>query len=1022
MNSCYNRLYKLSGKWVYFRYLLFAAVSTLGILNCRAQTFPNINIEKVEGEGLSNNYIICINQDKNGFMWFGTREGLFKYDGYNFKPFKNIPGDPGTLAGNAIQCLYAEKNNLWAGTIEGISVVDINTGIVKNYAVPSSTRVNCIFPKNDWTFWIGTTVGVYQFNKKTLIWKKIKLVENDPSTTSIYDDKKGHTWFTAYNGFYCYTKSTGHCVFYEQYLPSYPNIEHAKCAGFCQSNIDSAGNIWSGTWDGGLAKFNTKTLTIKQWFHATDDLRFLPYKIVTDVLPRANGTIWLANKEGGLTIFDPLKNKFSNFPVEWDSKDNISGAVVSLFRDAAGTTWIGTENGIFKYDHYDVHLSKTNILSKTSSGLVHTHSSPTAILKDKRGLWWIGMYEGIYTFDPRTHILTDKSKAFGIEPNLRVFNILQADDGSIWFSAGWYLVKLTKQPANKTSYKVEVFKSPAITSTICQLYIDKEKRMWIGTHKNGMFRFDGATNKFINYNYHEIGTRGEIKEIHCFYELSKDSMLVGGVSNGLMLLHANTGRYEKIDWGNTPQVPADISINEICKDGNDLWIGTEYNGLLKTNTKLVKPTVLSVANGLPSMGITSMQAGNNHDLWMLTNSGAVQFSLTDKKMTIFDKKDGILNLDELNALLIEKQGGVVIGSRGCFYDLASTHFTKNIQPPKVFITNLKVFDDDHNVLQRQRIELNYDQNYFTLEYVALNYTQSRLNRYAYRMDGLDTSWNDAGMRRYISFANLKEGTYKFKVRACNNEGIWNNSPAEMIIVIKPPFWHMWWFYVIIIILIAGTLYFIYSYNMNQLKIRQRLRNKIARDLHDDIGSTLSGINIFSKMALQNTKVNEGSQELLERISEWSGKTMDALSDIVWSINTKNDTMDNLVARIRECLAELLEPQNIHYTLNFDTDITQLKLGMELIKEFYMIFKEAVCNALKYSDCTGIDITITKEKHRCFLTVSDNGKGFDIQTVKLGNGIENMYHRAEKMNGKLQIISKPGKGTTIILSFNIPRFR
>jgi len=201
-----------------------------------------------------------------------------------------------------------------------------------------------------------------------------------------------------------------------------------------------------------------------------------------------------------------------------------------------------------------------------------------------------------------------------------------------------------------------------------------------------------------------------------------------------------------------------------------------------------------------------------------------------------------------------------------------------------------------------------------------------------------------------------------------------------------------------------------------------MRDKIARDLHDDIGSTLSGINIFSKIALQKMSAQEsGGFELVEKISDRSQKTLDALSDIVWSINTRNDGMDNFLMKANEYLA-ILEVQGIGFDFRVDEDMEHMKFGMMLRRELYLIFKEAVCNASKYADCSFIDISLTHHKDVCTLTIQDNGKGFNVDDISSGNGIYNMRHRAKKMNGELLVKSKENEGTTITLNFRITRFR
>jgi ligand-binding sensor domain-containing protein/two-component sensor histidine kinase len=987
-----------------------------------SQNINNLDIEKVQGDGLKNENILCMNQDKNGFMWFGTLEGLFKYDGYNFTGFSNVSGNSPFLIDKPVLCIYPEKNNLWVGSVGGLSLVDINTRSIKNFPSPGPLVINCIFPKSDSVFWIGSNNGLFQFNKKSFKWEKMTIAAKDVRINSICDDKAGHLYLTFTDGMCCFTTSTGRFDYYYPHLPIYPKTDKILCPNLGKSTLTNDGNLWISTWGGGLVQFNTKTRQVKQWLQATDDLHFIPFHIALDLLADGNGDIWLANKEGGLTIFDPAKNKFTNYPVDWQSENKISSAVACLFRDRSGIVWIGTGNGIFKYDPYNTHLSKTEMRLKTDTGIVPSHSSPLVMLKDKDGLLWMGMYDGLFVFDQKNDVLHSYNKVFSIPSNFAVFNILQDPDGSIWFTAKNLLINVSKKGVTgNNSFRSETFKSPDIQSSITGLYIDKERRIWIGTHKNGIYRFDPASKKFTSCRYAEMSLLPGIKEVRAFCELSKDSLLAGGVNTGLILLHAGTGRYEKIDWDNVPGVPAEASVNGIQKMGTSIWIGTDYSGLWETDIHFKRPLITNLSDGLPSMDISAIANDKHNSLWILTSSGAVKLQTSNKKITVFDKKDGILNLDELNTLFIDDQGSVVIASTGCFYRLMPAQISKNIKPPKVFITSLKVFDKDYSVQKSGMIELDYNQNYFSLEYVALNYTRSRLNRYAYKMDGLDKKWNDAGSRRYVSYANLDEGTYTFNVKACNNEGVWNNVPARLVLIINPPFWHRSWFYFSIVFVIITVIYTIYQYNINQLKIRLQMRDKIARDLHDDIGSTLSGINIFSKIALQQMRPGQPGTELMEKISERSKKTMDALSDIVWSINTRNDGMDNFLMKANEYLS-VLEVQNIGFDFTVDEEIHQLKIGMIQKRELYLIFKETICNASKYADCSFVQIYLKRHKDICTLIVSDNGKGFNTGNVSSGNGIYNMHQRAKKMTAGLHIESEENKGTTITLNFRITRFR
>ena len=821
------------------------------------QSVANLNIEKVQDDGLKNSYIFSIGQDKNGFMWFGTIEGLFRYDGYSFKGFDNVPGGSNFLINKPVLTIYPEDNKLWIGYVGGIAVIDINTQSTKNYSAPGELVINFISRKNDSVYWVGVNSGLFEFNKRTATWRKVPVTDTGWGASSVSDDKNGHLYFITSNSICCFTKSTGKFDIYHPRLPLYPKVPNIVCPNLGRSMIDAGGNIWIATWGGGLLKYDPRTHAIRQWLHKTEDLHLLPFYIAMDILDDKDGNIWLASKEGGVTIFNPQTETFTNYPVEWQNENKIAGAVTRLFRDGSGIIWVGTENGIFKYDPHNTHLSKIDIALKTDTGLVPAHTSPLSMLKDKDGLFWMGMYQGVFVLDQGKNELYNYTKALGLPPNFQVFNILQDPNGSLWLTARNLLVNVKKRETGKTAAFVpEIFSSPDLQSTITTLYIDRENRFWIGTHKNGIFRFDPATKKFTRYNYDEDALRGGIKEIHSFCELSKDSLLVGGLNTGLFLLHTNAGSYEKIDWRKTSGIPAQFSVNGIYKIGQKLWIGTDYNGLLETDTRLKKAVVIGTKDGLPSMDVSYLTTDGQKNLWVLTNSGVVKIQTVNRKITVFDKKDGILNFNELNYLIVANDNTVIIGGEGCLYTLTPSQILKNREAPKVFITSLKIFDKDYTIQKSQPIELNYNQNYFSLEYVALNYTRSKFNRYAYKMDGLDKKWNDAGTRRYVSYANLDEGTYTFNVKACNSEGVWNTLPAKLVLIIKPPYWHRWWFYLSAVVIIASIVYVVYAYNINQLKIRLQMRDKIARDLHDDIGSTLSGINIFSKIALQKMSAQE----------------------------------------------------------------------------------------------------------------------------------------------------------------------
>jgi len=982
-----------------------------------AQDVSNIHFERVQGEGLSDYYIKCIQQDANGFIWFGTSEGLFRYDGYSFKSFKNFPGDPHTLINDNFEFLFPDNKLLWGGTWGGLTSIDINTGNVKNFPSNEVFKVYSIVPQNDSIFWIGTSTGLFEFNKKMDTWKRIPEINKNIVIRSLCYDGKKNLIITAHDGFYNFNTTEKTCKHY--LLPLSPVEKHSMQVVH-RSLLDKDGNIWMTTWAWGLVQFNPQTEKIKEWVRENiHDKK--PYKTAFDMLQNNDGNIWIANQDAGLTILNTKTDSFINYPLEWDNEKKLSDAVYSLFRDRSGIVWIGTENGIYKYDPHIIHLSKIDFLWKMDTGLVRTQLFPICMLKDRDGLWWIGTYEGLFLLDVTSGILDNYNNKAGIPNATTVANILQDANGTLWISAGNKLFQVIKR--KKTHgflLESKAFTSPSIRGMIYKMYIDHENQLWIGAQSNGVFRFDASSKKFIAYPFNDSLSPGYLGQVRGLCEISKDSLLVAGEYSGVWLLHTNSGRYEKIIWnGKEGKTGSGMTINEILKKDQMIWLATDNNGLWQTNDQLKKFTPYTIRDGLPSMNISSIMIDRRNHLWLLTEGGVVDFQPLNNQVKVYDKKEGIRNSTYLSCQEEDEDGNIAIGDMGCIHFLNPFEIIRNNEPPGIFINGFKISNRDYPFGGNGDIRLKYTQNYFSFEYTALNYTQPSLNRYAYKLEGLDKQWNDAGNRRYISYAGLPEGAYTFKVKAANNEGVWNNNPATVTFTIEPPFWHRLWFYSLIIVFVAGVIYSLYTMRINQWKIRHQLRNKIARDLHDDIGSTLSGITIFSKIALQKIRTEEsGSKELLQKISERSEKTMDALSDIVWSINTKNDDVENVIAKMQEYLSEVLEPQGIRYEFMVDEGTHHLHLGMDIRKELYLIFKEAIHNACKYSHCSCVNISLTRKKEASILSIRDNGKGFDVNKDSLGNGIHNMKQRAEKINASISIESEINKGTSITLRFPV----
>lgn len=310
--------------------------------------------------------------------------------------------------------------------------------------------------------------------------------------------------------------------------------------------------------------------------------------------------------------------------------------------------------------------------------------------------------------------------------------------------------------------------------------------------------------------------------------------------------------------------------------------------------------------------------------------------------------------------------------------------------------------------------MSYLDNVITFLYTAVDFTAPQQITFQYHLDGFDEDWQEAGARREATYTNLSSGNYTFRVRTINGDGVISSREAIMKIHISPPYWATWWFRTLLIVAFVALVYGIFRYRELQRLRQEQLRLRIARDLHDEMGSTLSSISILSEAALRNLQADI-DRTRFGVIGDRARQVMDAMSDIVWSVNPGNDFMENVLQRMKEFAVEILETQGIVLHFEVDEAILSQDLSMEKRKNFYLFFKEAINNAAKYSKATDVWVQVRAENDYVRLEVRDNGCGFDAAQVKLGNGLWNMQQRAERLGGLLSLQSTAGRGTVIAVT-------
>lgn len=967
-------------------------------------------------DGLSYNKVNCILQDKQGYIWFGTIAGLNRYDGYTFKIFKNIPGDSLALANADIVCLWQDKDDLiWIGTSNSaLSRYDPHTETFKNYFLPVANKTIHDIKEDEYgVLWLATTSGLFSFDKNN---RKFTHYLTDDSgrenVQNILPDKTQHVlWLASETGirkFYTETKS------FEVYKTAYPAF--TEISPEITHNIirDRYGDIWMATSFSELYRLNPFTQKISV-YRVPEILPVsgLPAKnaSMAQLMEDADGKIWI----GGDTL--AFFNSTANQITFYSNRDKIDSRIRAMLKDKNGIYWLGTERGVAKYD------PKLYSFVTIPPNRPFTIETVKTIVEDKAHKCWVGNYLGLLSIDVKTGVYTKENQILNTDKtNIFYSSVLDNKDGSMWFGGESSLFHIS---SNGKGYRSQKIPLPMHDNfPVLSLTMDEDGILWAGIKRGGLFRYDPYLKLFKQVKGDESDSTLFLKySINALHALKGGSVLIGTEGSGVILMHTISENFERIKL---PSYKAGSSletryaiINAFCEDQKrNIWIGTDGDGLWQTDASLSKFTGYTITDGLQSMNIQQIIEDDRSQIWLNTNLGLDIIDPVKKRVVHFSEKDG-LSINQSAYLFKKSNGDIIDFDLNGLHIFRSSSINTNMEPPPVHINYIQVLDKKIPIYNDTVIHLKYDENYISFEFVALNYTQSFKNRYKYKLEGLDKNWVDAGNRRFTSYANIGAGTYTFLVTACNNNEIWNQTPAKITFIISPPWWKTWWFYSLLALVIAASVYGLFKYRLQQELKAFELRNTISRDLHDEVGSTLSSIGFLSSMALNDMDgSNPKTHHTLKSISESSNRMLDAMNDIIWSIQPQNDTLNNIVARMLSFASEILEARKISLHYNVPRELTNLHIGIAIRHDFYVIFKEAVNNLAKYSEATEAHIQLEHFHQQLVLTIRDNGKGFDEQKLSRVNGLRNMENRARKIGAEYRLLSIPGKGTTIILKVKV----
>lgn len=1045
------------------------ALVTLTLLCCgsvAAQTgtvkFDRISLES----GLSQSTVNAIAQDGLGFLWFGTQDGLNRYDGYAVTVMKHNARDPRSVSDNGIWALCRDRDgDLWIGTMRGgLNNYNIRSGTFRHYrtSVDDSTtisddNVTSVLQDSHGIIWAGTlTGGLNRLDPATGRVHRYQYDPNDPASLadntvwSIAEDRTGSLWIATWGGlcrFIPPPQAGGHptgqgtFIRYKHDPPRHTSVSGNNARALM---VDHNGGVWVGIWGHGLDHLDPRSGVVTHFAHSATDPRSLSSNLVLSLHEDRTGAIWIGTNDAGLDLLDPLKGTVRHFTPDPTSPTALNnGIICSFLEDDAGTLWIGTgAGGVNRFDRMKNRFDHYRDNEKDPTDL--SGNDVWTLLEDRNGMLWIGTYgNGLNRFDRATgtftHYVHTPGQPHTISHN-NVISLCETRAGVLYCGTeGGGLNRFDPRTDGFIPYRHD----PRDTTTIAQdeitvLLEDRSGWLWVGTNGSGLDRLDQTTGAATHFAPDEKDPNAlPAGSILALLEDHAGLLWVGMYGGGLASIDPATGTVTRYPFD--PAQPNGINNSTVLSLYEDpagiLWVGTYGGGLDRFDRRAGVWHAVTEQQGLPNDVVYGIMPDARGNLWLPTNKGLARYTPATGTIKVFDMTDGLQG-NEFNqgAHARTRRGEFLLGGINGFNAFFPDSIADNWFIPPVYLTSFRVFDKEvalpAALSVTRTIELPYDRNFLSFEFVALNYTSPAKNRYAYMLEGLDGEWIDAGTRRYVSYTNLDPRTYILRVRGSNNDGVWNTTGTSLTITIVPPYWRTWWFRILAAVTIGAVLFFMYRYRVNKLLEIERIRTSIASDLHDDIGSTLTEIALYSDVGLRSLRQHaEGApltdeertklSTLLGEIGTTSRSLIDAMNDIVWSIDPRNDTFEFLLLRIRMHATKMLEAKGINYEIDIPASLASLRFPLGSRRRLFLIYKEAINNVLRHAHATRVGLTLRREGRMLVMSIADDGNGFDPGGGSRGNGLTNMQTRARSIGGELTITSAPGVGTTVTLRVGIP---
>lgn len=773
-------------------------------------------------QGLSHNAVRCILQDSQGFMWFGTQNGLNRYDGYTFTIYRHRRSDPNSLSSNVITALYQDRaGTLWIGTIAGLDSLAGGTARFDHYPAIGE-QVSEIYEDAAGNLWIGTEgAGLFRYDRAADQFTQYLHTSSDPhslshnNVSSIYEDSAGMLWVgTTHGGLNAFDPVTLTFARYQHTTADPHSLSYDRVTAIYE---DRSGVLWVGTGDdyevevGGLNAFERNTGRFTRYLHDPQDRHSLSHNDVKAIHEDQTGALWIGTDDG-LNVLDRTANTFVRYHHDpLDPHSLADGRITAIYEDHNGTLWFGTDaSGISKYARVKekfMRLQPDPLTANSLSGAVIG-----ALYEDRTGdageyTLWIGIHGGgLDRYDRATGQFTHYSHTADDPHSLghdHVKALYEDHEGVLWVGTNQGLDRYDRATGEFTHYVHDPGDPGSLSRGAVKVILeDHTHALWIGTEDPGSInRLDITTGTFTRYEHDPADPNSFINTygVRAIYEDPAGDLWLG-TYNGLVHFDPDAGKFTQ--YLHDPDNSHSLSHNFVWSIYEDpdrnLWIGTA-EGLNRLDRATGQFAVYTMEDGLPNDGVMCILGDPQGNLWLGTDGGGLsRFNPWTETIKNYDVSDGLAsNVTMLGVCHRGRSGEMFFGTLDGVTAFYPDSVKDNPYVPPIVLTAFRKFDEtvefDTPLAEVEEITLSYRDNFFAFEFAALDYTDPARNQYAYQLEGFDKDWIYCGTRRYASYTNLPPGEYTFRVKGTNNDGIWNEEGRAVRVIITPPFWQTWWF-------------------------------------------------------------------------------------------------------------------------------------------------------------------------------------------------------------------------------------